>query len=81
MWALEDQTSIRPKNRGTGLMVSDFIDEYCGCLRLTDDEYTLFRRTHPNIKRQLESYLDMGRIEMGIGIVVNLFLSLVTPLR
>ena len=26
MWALEDQSCIRPKNRGIGLMVSDFID-------------------------------------------------------
>ena len=71
---LEDQTSMRPKNRGTGLLVSDFINEFCRCLRLTDNEYTLFRHTHLNMNRQLDSYFDIGRIEMGIG--VNLFLSL-----
>ena len=65
MWALEDQTSIRPKNRGTGLMVSDFIDEYCGCLRLTDDEYTLFRRTHPNIKQAARVILRYGENRDG----------------
>lgn len=65
MWALEDQTSIRPKNRGTWLMVSDFIDEYCGCLRLTDDEYTLFRHTHPNIEQAARVILRYGENRDG----------------
>ena len=32
-------------------MVSDFINEFCRCLRFTDNEYTLFRHTNPHIKQ------------------------------
>lgn len=30
---------VRPKSRGAGLMVSDFIDDSCGFLRLSDEEF------------------------------------------
>ena len=65
MWALEDQSCIRPKNRGSGLMVSDFIDEYNGCLRLTDEEYALAQVTHPNIQQVARTILRYGENRDG----------------
>ena len=65
MWALEDQSCIRPKNRGTGLMVSDVIDEYNGCLRLTDEEFTLHKRTHTNIRQAARTLLRYGENRDG----------------
>ena len=38
MWAMSDQTSIKPKGKGAGIMVSDFIEEFGGFLSLTDDD-------------------------------------------
>ena len=37
-WGNAETTPIRPKGRGTGIMVSDFIEEYGGYLRLTPSE-------------------------------------------
>jgi hypothetical protein len=38
-WGTEDMHFIRPKGGGAGIMVSDFVDEYNGYLRLTAEEY------------------------------------------
>ena len=35
MWSQPDQSTIKPKSRGSGRMVSDFIEEHAGYLRLT----------------------------------------------
>ena len=37
-WGSTDMHVIRPKSKGSGIMVSDFVDERNGYLRLTDDE-------------------------------------------
>ena len=39
VWGNEDQPFIKPKTKGSGIMVSDFIDQYNGFLRLTDEEH------------------------------------------
>ena len=62
MCALEDQSCIRPKNRGSGLIESDFIDEFNGCLRLTDEQYALAKVTHPNIQQVARTILRYGEI-------------------
>ena len=51
-------TILRPKSKGAGIMVSDFIDEHNGYLRLSDDEYEHFKESHPGIKRQARAYLE-----------------------
>ena len=60
MWALEEQSCIRPKNRGSELMISDFIDEYNGCLRLTDNEYARFRIGHVDYEQHARVVLRYG---------------------
>ena len=39
MWGEPDTHMIRPKSSGAGLMVSGFIDDFCGFLRLSDEEF------------------------------------------
>ena len=34
-WGAKDMTILRPKSKGAGTMVSDFIEEHNGYLRLT----------------------------------------------
>ena len=38
-WGTAESQLIRPKSKGSGIMVSDFITEKDGYLRLTEDEY------------------------------------------
>jgi len=39
MWGEHGQCVLKPKSRGSGIMVSDFIDEHNGYLRLTDKSF------------------------------------------
>lgn len=39
MWGEPDTHMIRPKSKGAGLVISDFVDEFGGFLRLSDEEY------------------------------------------
>ena len=36
-----DEPFIQPKTKGAGIMVSDFVDQHSGFLRITDDEHHL----------------------------------------
>ena len=38
-WRIEDTVVMKPKSKGCGIMVSDFIDEKNGYLCLTQEEY------------------------------------------
>ena len=53
-WAEEGKQPIRPKGQGKGIMVSDFIIEYAGYLRLSDEEFReLIGTVHPSRKRHV----------------------------
>ena len=39
MWAEKGKQLIRPKGLGRGIMVSDFVEEFNGLLRLTEEEF------------------------------------------
>ena len=39
MWETKNQKMIKPKSRGSGIMVSDFIDEFGGILALSPTEF------------------------------------------
>ena len=59
-WLQEDQPVIRPKSRGFGQMVSDFVDEYCGFLRLTDLDFQTAKQSQPTIKQEARVILEYG---------------------
>ena len=48
-WGEKGTTIMRPKSKGAGIMVSDFIDEKNGFLRLTQEEYDQAKQSNPNI--------------------------------
>ncbi len=49
-WADETMSVIKPKSRGSGLMVSDFVEEYGGFLELTPEEYAAAKAAGHKIK-------------------------------
>ena len=56
---------LKPKSRGAGTMVSDFIEEHNGYLRLTDSEYEEARKTNPHVKKQARAFLEYGENKEG----------------
>ena len=58
-------TFLRPKSKGAGIMVSDFIEEHNGYMRLTDKEYERAKNTHPRLKRQARIFLEYGENKEG----------------
>ena len=48
-WTEVDKLALRPKSQGRGLMVSDFIDEHCGFLRLSAEEYEITKLAKPDL--------------------------------
>ena len=46
-------------------MVSDFIEEHNGYLRLTEEEFTQGLQKYPGLKRQARSFLEYGENKEG----------------
>ena len=51
---------MKPKSKGAGIMVSDFINEHNGFLALSDDEYEGAKPSNPNIYRYAREFLEHG---------------------
>ena len=64
-WGAKDIIFLRPKSKGAGIMVSDFIDEHNGYLRLCDEEYERSKTCHPGIKIYTRKYLEYGENKEG----------------
>ena len=56
---------MKPKSKGAGIMVSDFIDEIHGCLALTQEEYERAKVTDPTIWMHASLYLEYGEVKEG----------------
>ena len=56
---------MKPKSKGAGIMVSDFIDEYNGFLALTDDEYKRAAEVNPSQKQYARAFLEYGENREG----------------
>ena len=65
MWGKKGEHILSPKSKGSGIMVSDFVDERCGYLSLTDDEFSLACLTNPNIRKQARQFLEYGESREG----------------
>ena len=59
-WVEPGTQCIKPKTRGTGIMVSDFIDEFDGSLKLSDSEYEKAKQQHPEIQQSARVLLEIG---------------------
>lgn len=65
IWAEEGKVPIRPKTQGRGLMVSDFVTEYDGLLKLSDEEFESARKTIPLISKEAREILRFGAANEG----------------
>ena len=74
-WGEKGNFAIKPKSKGSGIMISDFIDEVNGYLRLSDTEYSLGKVKYGNnIKKEAQEYLEYGESREGYWIS-NKFLA------
>ena len=58
MWGEEDKPAILPKTKGSGIMVSDFVEEHGGYLQLTDSELEQAKQHYPGIKKSARQLLE-----------------------
>ena len=56
---------MRPKSRGSGIMVSDFIEERSGYLHLTDEEYERAKLKDPSMRKYARQLLEYGEAREG----------------
>ena len=65
MWAGEDAPIIQPKTKGSGIMVSDFVDVHSGFLQLSDTEHDLAKTTDPDFPKTARVLLEYGADKEG----------------
>ena len=65
MWGKKGEHMLRPKSKGSGIMLSDFIDEHCGFLALTDEEFAEAQVTCPDQKQHACQFLEYGGSREG----------------
>ena len=52
---------MKPKSKGSGIMVSDFIEEHSGFLALNDEEYECAKAANPNAKKYAGEFFGIWR--------------------
>lgn len=50
MCAIEDAPTLQLKTRSSGITVSDFTEQHCGFLRLTDSKLDVARADEPEFQ-------------------------------
>ena len=56
---------LRPKSKGSGIRVSDFIDERNGYLALTNEEYLKASKDDPAVTKEARQLLAYGENREG----------------
>lgn len=64
-WGVKGTAVMKPKNKGSGIMVSDFIDEKNGYLCLTQEEYIRARQTDKSIQMKARCLFEYGEAKEG----------------
>ena len=65
MWGEEERPAILPKTKGSGIMVSDFVEEYGGYLQLSPDVFEHAKRQYPDITPSARRLLEYGADKEG----------------
>ena len=65
MWGESERPAILPKTKGSGIMVSDFVEEHGGYLKLSPVELVQAKRTYPNIQPAARRLLEYGAEREG----------------
>ena len=64
-WGEKGQHMLKPKSKGSGIMVSDFVSERHGYLALTDEEYENAVKEDPTVRQQARQLLAYGENREG----------------
>ena len=64
-WGVKGEGMLRPKSKGSGIMVSDFIDERNGILVLTDKEYEEANKHDITITQRARETLEYSESREG----------------
>ena len=64
-WGLKGEKMMKPKSKGAGIMVSDFVDEFNGFLALSNEEYQAAKATKCNILPYAWECLEYGESREG----------------
>ena len=65
-WGTSDTVTIKPKGKGAGIMVSDFVDEHNGYLRLNDEEFGEAKKLYGStMKKEARVFLEYGEGKEG----------------
>ena len=64
-WGTKGELMIRPKSKGSGIMVSDFVDKRNGYLQLTNEEFERAQSADPTIKQRARVLLEYGESRDG----------------
>lgn len=65
LWAEKGTSIMRPKSKGSGIMLSDFIEERNGYLCLTDEEYERAKAVDKTAKKYARRFLEYGESREG----------------
>ena len=65
LWAEKGTSVMRPKPKGSGIMVSDFIREKHGYLELTDKKHDKVKKSDPTIRKHARQTLEYGKGKGG----------------
>ena len=65
MWGEQGQCVLKPKSHGSGIMISDFIDEHNGYLRLTDKEFIQAVDKVDGLQKEACAFLVYGKKHEG----------------
>lgn len=65
MWKDDTMQIIKPKGRGAGLMVSDFIKEKDGYCRLSDEMYQTVHSVDNSVEKSARVIFEYGKTKDG----------------
>ena len=64
-WGEKGSFMLRPKSKGSGIMISDFVDGRNGYLALTDDELSTGKANNPNLQKCARTTIEYGESREG----------------
>ena len=65
MWGTDNNPAILPKTKGSGIMVSDFVEEHGGYLHLSEDELDAAAEIDPEFPYEARQLLEYGAEREG----------------
>ena len=64
-WTENGRMKLKPKGQGRGIMISDFVDEHNGYLRLSDEDFARYSKEDPSLKQTARQQIIIGHGNEG----------------